>query len=103
MIEKPRRVKLEGKEYWDFLLTVFELDDWRCRVCGRIRPLQGHHMKKRSQGRLDVVENVVSLCYECHEHVERGRIKIVPIDMKKRIIRVRRQHEGVPGGEGRGI
>jgi len=101
-VKKPVPVKLEGKEYWAFLQTVFALDGWRCKICGLIRPLQGHHLTKRSQGRLDVVENVVSLCYGCHEDVERGRIILEPFDMKRRIIRVkRRQHEGFAGGEGR--
>jgi 5-methylcytosine-specific restriction endonuclease McrA len=87
---KRRKVKLEGKAYKKLLLEVFELDGWRCTICQRILPLQGHHLQKRSQGRLDVVENVISVCYRCHDKIERHKIIVIPVDMSKRIIRWKR-------------
>jgi len=86
MLPKSRIVRLEGEAYAAFLREVFELDNWRCKICCRTVPLQGHHMQKRSQGRLDVVENVISLCYRCHEWVERRRMIVEPVEMKARLI-----------------
>lgn len=39
---------------------------YRCGTCDKPKPLQGHHIKRRSRGRLDTVENVVALCLDCH-------------------------------------
>lgn len=39
---------------------------YRCLYCKGLKPLQGHHKIKRSQGRRDVVGNVDMLCSACH-------------------------------------
>ena len=46
---------------------VFERAAWRCEQCRKIKPLQCDHIKLRSHGRLDVIENLQALCCDCHE------------------------------------
>jgi len=84
---KRRKVKLEGKEYQQLIRQVFELDGWRCKICRKMLPLQAHHLQKRSQGRLDVIENLISVCYRCHDKIEKRRIIVTAVDMSKRLIR----------------
>lgn len=43
---------------------------YRCAGCGKILPLQGHHIKRRSQGRLDTPDNVRCDCDACHREEE---------------------------------
>jgi hypothetical protein len=40
---------------------------YRCRNCQGIRPLQKHHLERRSKGRNDRVSNIAMLCPVCHE------------------------------------
>jgi 5-methylcytosine-specific restriction endonuclease McrA len=92
-IAKAGRVKLEGAAYQAFKKTVHETDRWRCVVCRRIKPLTVHHLRKRSQLRLDTLENCVSLCFTCHEAVERRLLRIRLTDPATRQVTVAR-HAG---------
>lgn len=51
--------------------TVFERQGWRCARCAQLKPLQGHHRKRRSRGRNDRVENIVGLCAADHAKADR--------------------------------
>lgn len=44
---------------------VFTAQEWKCAGCGQFRPLQGHHKRHRSQGRVDK-GNLEGLCAACH-------------------------------------
>lgn len=48
-------------------------DEYRCRRCGGLGPIQVHHIVKRSQGGGDELTNLQSLCVPCHKaaHPER--------------------------------
>lgn len=41
---------------------AMERDKWRCSMCGRIGKLEIDHIKARSKGRDDRVENLRSVC-----------------------------------------
>ena len=41
---------------------------------------------------MDVVENAISLCYDCHDLVERNRITVSWIDVQLREVRVVRKN-----------
>lgn len=43
-----------------------------CHVAPTWLPLQGHHIIKRSQGRIDTEENCLILCHVCHNHSKYG-------------------------------
>ena len=59
--------------------TVLEADNYICQGCGRTNYLTAHHIKKRSQGGDDSVNNGLTLCWYptdgCHQKVE-GQIKV---------------------------
>ena len=51
--------------------TVFEQQEYRCARCGKMKPLQGHHRKRRSRGRDDRVTNITGMCQPCHTKADR--------------------------------
>lgn len=53
-------------------------DRGRCRVCNTKKSLQYHHLKFRSQGGEDTVENLLLLCFKCHEEVHKRRLFPTP-------------------------
>lgn len=68
----PQQMKDMAQAFVDWNWTrvcrdVFEAQGWRCAQCGKMKPLQGHHRKRRSQGRRDTPENIEGRCQECHE------------------------------------
>lgn len=48
----------------------------RCEACGRVRPdcYDPHHIFSRGAGRVDIPENVISLCRACHNRAHTGQI-----------------------------
>ena len=64
---------------------VFERDGWKCRVsgCGSRAHLQCHHRQYRSHGRVDSMENLISVCHVCHERAHRG-LELV-FDQERRV------------------
>lgn len=50
-------------------------DDARCRVCGRL-DYAVHHIKFRSMGGDNSVDNLVCLCNECHDDVHAHKIAL---------------------------
>ena len=55
---------------------VYERDNWHCRHCNSTVSLQPHHIKFRSQGGKDTLDNLVTLCWTCHRAVHDGFLKI---------------------------
>ena len=63
--------KVEVRRLDDLLrLTVIDRDNYNCVVCGSRRRLEVHHIMPRSKGGGDNKENLVTLCYKCHNEVE---------------------------------
>jgi len=83
---KQGTIRKKGLDYRQFKYRVHELDGWKCRRCFCIVPLTVHHIVKRSKLRLDTVENCVSLCFDCHDEVERNNIRLGWVDLGKRIL-----------------
>jgi len=52
-------------------LAVLSRDDWLCQRCGSAGPLHIHHIHLRSQGGPDLVDNLLTLCWQCHDEVHR--------------------------------
>lgn len=60
----------------DCLLAEFRAKG-RCEYCGKKRPTDPHHLWCRGMGgggRLDIKENLIALCRECHTDVHNGVI-----------------------------
>ena len=59
-------------------------DDYRCAICGkRIPPeeagykcqVEGHHIIEYGGGGPAAVENIITLCYDCHLAYHQGEIE----------------------------
>lgn len=80
---KRGRVVLEGPEYKAWTRRIFARDGYRCRRCGKKRWLNVHHMISRSEIRLDIDSNGITLCGGdggCHDLVEKGRVLVIGDD-----------------------
>jgi 5-methylcytosine-specific restriction endonuclease McrA len=77
---KRVRIRLHPKEYKALCLQVLDRDEWTCRRCSSRQRLQVHHLIKRSELRLDVSSNLVVLCADCHELVERHKVDVIGAD-----------------------
>ena len=67
----PKRIKSI-----DMLIEVHLRDGCECLYCGeKTVQLDTHHIKLRSQGGHDILENLVSLCWNCHRRVHDAEIK----------------------------
>ena len=60
-------------------------DDFTCAVCGvRIPPeeayhihrVEGHHIIHHSDGGPDALENIITLCYDCHLAYHAGELDL---------------------------
>lgn len=89
--ETPNRLKRPSAAYSKFIRTVFERDGWRCRVpwCGRGGEMQCHHIRSRSLGGLDTLENALSLDPQCHRLVEEGFLSVTLVEGRVEFLRKR--------------
>ena len=46
--------------------TVYSRDGWRCALCDSTKGLQIHHCVPRGKGGTNNVENLITLCADCH-------------------------------------
>ena len=67
---KQNRIRLKGVAYKKLQLAVLERDGFVCQECGRHTENAPHHIKYRSQGGSDTMENLILLCgpleEDCH-------------------------------------
>lgn len=53
--------------FWDRRRReALDRDGWRCRDCGRAGALQVHHIVPIEAGGTDDLDNLRSLCKDCH-------------------------------------
>lgn len=73
---KEREVSTSTKD------AVLERDNHQCVSCGTAgdNRLQLHHIVFRSQGGQHIEENLVTLCFECHEDVHRAGLQVALIE-----------------------
>ncbi len=59
-------------------MEVLERDRFRCQApgCGNSRFLEVHHVKSRSRGGGNKLDNLITLCSGCHRLHHEGRLKI---------------------------
>ena len=69
---KRPRIQLDLEAYQELCRQVLQRDGWRCQVCGSSANLQVHHILLRSQSGDDIVENLITLCSECHDQIHSG-------------------------------
>lgn len=67
--ERRYRRKIASPKQWQ---AIWEAKRGPCRVCGQSNAIQLHHLLARSARGDDVPANIVPLCPDCHEKIERG-------------------------------
>jgi 5-methylcytosine-specific restriction endonuclease McrA len=70
---KRRRIVLDPDAYRELCRAVFERDGWTCLLCPSRARLQAHHVKYRSHGGNDAIDNLATLCWICHDQVHRKK------------------------------
>jgi 5-methylcytosine-specific restriction endonuclease McrA len=62
----------------DLSTAVFKRDGWKCRNprCQSRNNLHPHHLKHKSKGGKDTLENLITICADCHREHHDGRLKI---------------------------
>jgi 5-methylcytosine-specific restriction endonuclease McrA len=81
-ITRQERESERDKVYREQSALARERDGHHCRICGSLFNLETHHLVPRSPvGRAlrDLVENLVTLCVDCHRDVTRHVIKLFAI------------------------
>jgi 5-methylcytosine-specific restriction endonuclease McrA len=63
--KRPRR-KLDRAAYGELHRQVLIRDGWRCQRCGCSENLEVHHIRARSKLGDDSLENLITLCTDCH-------------------------------------
>lgn len=59
------------------LLDTFR-SQCHCELCGRRKAVQPHHLWSRGMGgssRLDIPENLIALCRDCHDRAHAGLVR----------------------------
>lgn len=56
--------------------SCFRRDNWKCRHCGNCTGLHPHHVKYKSAGGADALDNLLTLCAKCHRDVHDRYLKI---------------------------
>jgi len=58
-------------------LATLLRDDFRCQQCGvKNTRLEAHHIKLTSEGGKDTINNLITLCEQCHSKVHSGKIHL---------------------------
>ena len=65
--QKRPRVQLASVPYSRLRKEILERDNWRCQVCGCLKNLDVHHMRRRSALGEDLETNLITVCRECHQ------------------------------------
>ena len=73
---KHKRIKLSNGAYRRLTARVLKRDANTCQHCGCWTKSPPHHVKHRSQGGDDTLENLITLCIVCHRAVHDGKIKL---------------------------
>ncbi len=70
--QRKPRLKLPSHEFAVLRNQVLERDKWRCQFCGSSNNLHVHHQRSRGKGGDDHLENLITLCANCHRSVHEG-------------------------------
>ena len=76
--------------------ALYKRDGWKCRHCKSRNGLHPHHVVFQSHGGKDELNNLLTLCAECHligVHGGKLRIEVIAIlenDLLVRFVRVNR-------------
>ena len=62
--------------FYNVKAAVLSRDNYTCQICkAQNTQLQVHHIQFRSQGGSNSMENLITLCKECHEKIHKKELK----------------------------
>jgi len=74
---------LQGKEYQqssrlseNLRIATLMRDDYQCTQCNKKSNLDAHHIIWKEHGGKDTIENLITLCKQCHKKVHKGKLKL---------------------------
>ena len=63
-------------------LACFTRDHWKCRSCGDRNGLHPHHVVYQSHQGADTLNNLLTLCWQCHlEGLHQGKLIIDVVEV----------------------
>lgn len=72
-VPREERLRLNQQGYRELCRIVDERDNYRCIICGSSFGLHHHHVRFRSAWGSDREDNLVCLCFKCHDIYAHGR------------------------------
>ena len=77
--DKPTKQLRNTREYYSWRNSVYERDDYTCKICGkRGGELNAHHIKPfaKYKSLRNKLSNGVTLCKQCHKNLHSGVVKL---------------------------
>jgi 5-methylcytosine-specific restriction endonuclease McrA len=71
---------LESGHWYKLRKAAFKRDGYKCTICGSANNLRGHHIRYRRNVRDCTVDDIQTMCNDCHEeyhHNKRALRKIL--------------------------
>lgn len=69
---REERIRLTPAGYRKLCALVDERDDYHCKLCHATTGLHHHHIRFRSAWGSDTIDNLILLCYKCHDIYAHG-------------------------------
>lgn len=87
--EKKQQDKADLKAWLALRKDVLLRDSYRCRCCGTPEKVDVHHIRFRSAGGEDSMQNCAALCRICHLEIHAYRVYVQGDSAEKRLQFVR--------------
>ena len=78
------QIKLTPYQFRNLKIDCYERDGFRCQLCRRrygTSNLHPHHIYPKGRLRLDVIENLLTVCTECHRLLHDGLLDVTIDDL----------------------
>ena len=72
ILRKRPRIRVAAVSYARLRKEILERDNWRRQVCGRLKNLDVHHIRRRSALGDDSETDLMTICRECHQALHRS-------------------------------
>jgi 5-methylcytosine-specific restriction endonuclease McrA len=67
--QQTRRIRAVPVSYAKLRKEILARDNWRCQLCGCLKNLDVHHLRRRGALGDDAETNLITLCRECHRNL----------------------------------
>ena len=82
-IARLNNPSLQSKEYQqsnrldeNLRIATLMRDGYQCTQCNKKGNLDAHHIIWKEHGGKDTIENLITLCKQCHKKVHKGKLKL---------------------------